>query len=106
MKTRIYEYPGQLDGKNKFSSNFVRDYSGSGCWEIETEIPDKLNPYKTMSGEIAIEPKNGFRYLLSEILLTGNSGEPYIDYTDEDGNNHRYQLPVFSRTEKSTAMYL
>ena len=104
MKTKIYEY-SDGNGNSKFSPFHVLDEGGRGCWELEVDIPDFLNPYETVSGEIAMEPENCFASLLSEALIS-NSGKPCLSLATENGSEKYYNLSVDSRTEKSTAMYL
>lgn len=104
MKTKIYEY-SDGNGNSKFSPFHVLDESGRGCWELEVDIPDFLNPYETAYGEIAMEPKNCFVSLLNEALIS-NSGKPCLSLKTENGSEKYYNLSVCSRTEKSTAMYL
>ena len=90
----------------KFSPFHVLDESGRGCWEIETEIPDSLNPYETECFGIAIQPEPSYREFLMDVLFSDKEGEPWIKWTTENGGVRKYKLPVKSRIEKSTAMYI
>ena len=104
MKTKIYEY-SDGNGNSHFSPFHVIEQGGRGCWELEVDIPDYLNPYETVTGEIAIEPENCFTSGLNESLISKN-GKPFIAFITKNGGEKYYAIHVFSRKEKSTSMYL
>lgn len=104
MKTKIYEYSDGY-GNTRFWDTLVLDESGSGCWELEVEIPDYLHPYIAQSGRTAFEPDNSFPQGLGESLAS-NNGRPCIKWITGNGKQKYHTLSVLSRTEKSTAMYL
>lgn len=93
------------EGHSRFSPYHVLDEGGRGCWELEVDIPDILGPYKTASGTVAIEPGDGFAYLLDEVLSTSN-GQPCLSVMGRDDMEKHYILKVLSRMERSTSMYL
>lgn len=103
MRINIYEYP---DGTNRFfKDTLVRDYDGTGCWELEVEMPDILNPYPLKMGGFAIEPPKGFSEMLSDCLSNEN-GKPHIKWTDEFNETHSCLLKILSRKERSTSLCL
>ena len=103
MRLKIYEYHNGING-TYFSDNFVRDFEARGCFELEVEIPDSMNPYITVSDNIAID-HDGHRFMLNEIL-TSKDGDPCISWFVISGIKKVEKLKVYSREEKSTAMYL
>lgn len=103
MRSKIYEYHNDING-TCFSDNFVRDYDGRGCFELEVEIPDNLNPYITVSDNIVVEYNNN-KFMLNEIL-TSKDDEPCISWFVISGVRKVEKLKVYSRKEKSTSMYL
>lgn len=61
--------------------------------KITVIIPDQYEPYETQSGEVALSVPNGFNpYLLSEVLVSGKDGGPWLRYVDRDGHYHQYAL--------------
>ena len=104
MKAILYEY---VDGNGNvsYSDSFHRDYDGRGCWELEVEIPDRLNPYISDFGYVCINPDNGFRCHINEILVK-NREAPEISWYEYSKRQHYERLKVYSRKERSTALYL
>ena len=107
MTTKIYEDVNTTPSgsyKTIFKEKLIRDYDGRGCWELEVEIPDWLNPYTTELGEVCIT-SGRWSYSLSEILKAQGE-KPAIAWCDESGNKHDAILKVKSRTACSAALYL
>lgn len=104
MKAKIYEY--QDNGVTNFKGNAI--YGGSG-WELEVELPDFLNPYETVCGEIAIDPENSYPQSLTDCLHVGRYGNPCLCVA-----YGRWGLPAFkyyglkvvSRKETDLALYI
>ncbi len=108
MTTKIYEYTNTTPTEayiTTFKPTLIRDHNGRGCWELEVEIPEELNPYETATGEICIEPEKGWKYSLLETLKT-QKGKPVITWDSKTGEKKIKILKVKSRTEKSTAIYI
>lgn len=108
MKTKIYEYTNTTSTGayvTTFKPTLIRDNGGRGCWELEVDIPEELNPYETATGEICIEPEKGWKYSLLETLRTQREKPAIVWYTRTGEKKVRF-LKIESRTEKSTAMYL
>lgn len=104
MKTVLYEYVNG-NGTTSYSDSFRRDYEGRGCWELEIEIPDRLNPYTAESGYVCINPGNSFIFHIDEILAK-NKEHPEISWYEYSGRKHYERLKVYSRKERSTALCL
>lgn len=111
MQAKIYEYT-EISPCGEYitfyKTHLVHGLGGGCCWEIETEIPDYLNPSKgDIESIIFISPEgnDGFTFELSEILRCKND-KPFITWYEYNGKPHYLYLPVLSRTEESTAEYL
>ena len=62
--------------------------------KLTVEIPESLNPYVTVMGEVGIEPDNSWCYGLSEALTTTTGKRPAVRYCDRDGKLHIVALTI------------
>ena len=99
MKAKIYEYSG-----NYLKSTFVRDYNPGSCFEWVVEIPDKLNPYITVSDDIAVSFEGGTYYLDDMLIMVHD--KPCISYFKINGSRKAEKLKVYGKSEVSTAFYI
>lgn len=90
MTTTIYGYQENITGRiNGFRQGLIKNYNGGCAWEIVVEIPDILQPYISVGGNICIEVK-GYAFALNEILFA-KDGEPAICYPDMDTGKNVYR---------------
>lgn len=104
MIAKIYEYNN--GGEVSFSDKCICD-GGSG-WELEVELPDFLNPYETVCGDLAIQPEQSYAQGLSEILIPSAQLKPCIAVTYGlfAPETRYYNLKTLSRREISLAQYI
>ena len=81
MLVNIYGYQN-VSGKIVGYNEYLIKGEGNGCaLEITVEIPEELNPYKSVLGDTCIEI-DGTRMSLNEMLFCDKNGKPWIKYPD------------------------
>lgn len=83
MLVNIYGYQNETGKIRTFNENLIRG-EGNGCaLELTVDVPDELNPYESVLGDICIEI-DGMGIGLNEILFCDKNGHPWIKYPDTD----------------------
>lgn len=78
MKKTIYIYDNDRQATGVYvSEKLTRSYQGGDCEEIVIEIPDKLEPYQTETGETMVKLGDYF-YSLDECLRIDKNDCPYL----------------------------
>lgn len=80
MKTKIYACYGILGHEKEVIYSVT---PSDVCHEITVEIPERLNPYVTMTGSVAIMVpvpaiSTMLPYTLEEVLTSTEDGEPAL----------------------------
>ena len=81
MLVKIYGYQNETGKVVNYNENLIKD-EGNGCaLEVTVEIPEKLHPYESVSGDTCIDV-DGMRMSLNEMLFCDKNGNPCIKYPD------------------------
>lgn len=85
MKKTIYIYDNDRQTTGDYASeHFTKSYSGGDCEEVIIEIPDRLEPYQTETGETMIKLGDYF-YSLDECLRLDRNDAPYLKQMEPGG---------------------
>ena len=85
MKKTIYIYDNDRQTTGAYASeHFTKSYSGGDCEEVIIEIPDRLEPYQTETGETMIKLGDYF-YSLDECLRLDRNDAPYLKQMEPGG---------------------
>ena len=79
MKATIYGYQNNEGRISHYNQHLVKDYNGGCALELLVDIPDELNPYASVMGDICIEV-DGTPMELD--LHADKYGNPIIRYAD------------------------
>ena len=90
----IYGYDTIGNGVDRFSTSFVKDYNAGGALRIVAEIPEWLETYESISGEICCEI-GGMTYSLND-MLAANKGNPVLNIPTP-GDAHPVALKIIGR---------
>ena len=86
MKKTIYIYDNDRKTTGVYASEkLTRSYQGGDCDEIIIEIPDKLEPYQTETGDTMVKMGSYF-YTLDECLRIDKNDHPYLKQMEPGGN--------------------
>lgn len=85
MKKTIYIYDNDRQATGVYASeNLTRSYQGGDCEGVVVEIPDKLEPYQTETGETMVKLGDYF-YSLDECLRIDKNDRPYLKQMEPGG---------------------
>lgn len=98
MRIFIYEYVNS--SKRIYKTYLDENYIGY-CWTLEVDIPEILHPFIS-SGVPHIKPDNSPVVVLN---LSG-SNSPRVCWTDNAGKWHYKSLPVLSRTQLGSGIFI
>lgn len=95
MKTTIYANYGVLahEKQTVYSTCPISDVHD----KLTVEIPESLNPYTTVMGEIGVEPADSGCFGLCEVLTTTRGNCPAVKYVDCNKKAHVVSLAVVDK---------
>lgn len=92
MKRTIYIYDNDRQSTGIWASEkLIKSYNGGDCEEVTVEIPDRLEPYETETGETMVKMGDYF-YSLDECLRIDKNDRPYLKQMEPGGRAIRLKI--------------